>query len=298
LVRENKQQAVFRYPITTRAIAVVSFVMTVGAFGYYLLMLHESKGQRSPAALALIAVLALVLLLVALGNLKLLTTEVRIDETCIVESSILRTRVLKWGTIEDLVSVPHVLLLRGAHGRPRISLCRGEYGFSLGRFEEMKDLIVRKVEPLLVEKWNALDLKTPRSYVYPPLSPIQWGGYIAVFVYGTYLFVVGPLQYGGLGWHEMLYWMSTLLLIGPLLVRDMRRSRRRLALSEDGIRVMGGGETAVLRWDGIVRIVVKGNSIRVEGREPPGVCVPLRMLHFGELFFFLRTRSRAELVQA
>ena len=270
--------------------------MAVGGLGYFLLMVHSANAQRS--SLVLVCLVGIVLLVVAFGNLKLFTTKVQIDDTCIVVCSILSTRILRWQDIDDLVSVPRALVLCGANGRPRISLCRGDYGFSLEPFEEMKVLILRKVEPLLLEKWAGLHLKTRRAFVYPSLSLLQWGGYIAVFVYGTYLFVVGPLQYGALGWVEMLFWVATLLLIGSLLFRDYRMSRRLLVVSEEGICATGVAKTRLLRWDGIARIVVKGNGIVVEGHEPPGICVPLRMLRFGELFFFLRTRSRAEVIDA
>jgi hypothetical protein len=238
-----------------------------------------------------------VLLALALGNLKLFTSEVCLDETGITACSIYGARALRWEEVEDWVNVPRLIILRGPQGRPQISLFRGEYGFSLEPFEQMRNLIWAKVGPLILEKWSQLHLRTGRSYRYPPLSPLQWVGYLAVLAYGTYLFLIGPVQYGSFGWEQAVYLGGTCLLVSPFLVRDLRRSRRRLMLREDGIHVLNG-KTMLLRWDEVTLIVRTPDSIVVEGSHRARLRVPWRMPSSGELLYFIRKNSQAEITDA
>jgi hypothetical protein len=168
--------------------------------------------------------------------------------------------------------------------------------FTLEPFEEMTAAVLEKAEPLVAEKWGRLTLHSPRWYAYPPLSWLQWTGYLIASGYATFLFALAPLLYGHVEAEWLLYWIGAILVISPWFIRDLRRSRQRLVLTNDGIRLLRGRTTQPFPWEEIKRIEAKEDAIFIGGPESRRLRIPLRMQRCGELLFFLRTRCDAEIV--
>jgi hypothetical protein len=283
----------FRYPVSTRTISVTCCVLNLGGLGYYLVQTYKSTAQHGQAILTFLV--TAVLLAIILANLKLVTTEVGINETGITDYSVYGTRTLRWRDVEDLVNGSRLLLLRGPQGRPQISLFRGEYGLSLEPFEEMRELILAKVQPLLLDKWRSNNVREGRSYPYPALSFPQMLAYVVTTGFAVFFFLFIPVRERLFGFEHAFYLALSFLAMGVFLLRDLRKARRRIVLHKDGFRESNGGNT-VLRWDEVTDIVVRepvlgSGSFVVSGKQGK-VTIPMRMRGCGELFFLLTSLGK------
>lgn len=107
------------------------------------------------------------------------------------------------------------------------------------------------------------------------------------------------IEVGHFGLEQALYLAASLLAVGPFLLRDLRKTRRRITLREDGLRVSNGG-TAFLPWEELVEITVRedsfsSGSLVVRGKQSRRVAIPLKIRGCGELLFLLSIRSETRI---
>jgi hypothetical protein len=115
----------------------------------------------------------------------------------------------------------------------------------------------------------------------------------------AYAFILVPVQQGAFGLEQIFYLAVSILVVAPFLVRDLRKSRRRIVLREDGLRELNGGVTS-LPFDGIGEIIVRSplfgsGSVVVHGKEGAKLFIPLGLESCGEFLFLLNTRSQTKI---
>ena len=286
---QDVSRATFRYPISTRKVVLATSLICLGILSA---ILWSDPGTKFRDLVIFVCVALPQLYL----NLEMWLSEVQVDDVGIVRRLPLTTRTLQWGQVEDLVIFPRLILLRGRGGKDQMRLHRGEYGFSLEPFEEMRDLIRSKAEPLLLERWRRIPPGNNRFYQYPPVSLAQIGGYVVCCLLVAYAFVFVPIESGLFRLEQVLFLAASLFVVGLFFVRDFRKSQRHIVLGEDGLREVNGSGTS-LRYEEIAGIVVRpplfgSGSLVMRGRDDTKLSVPLGIRPCGEFLFLLSVRSQ------
>lgn len=279
----------FRYPPGIRRFFFVSSTLSLATIGLVL----RASSANSPGDTAIFVCLLAVALY---GNLDIHLTEVRLDEAGVTQRSLRGTRTLRWTEIEEFVSFSRLLLLRGTHGKPQIRLFHGDFGFSLEPFDELRELILTRVQPLVWAKWEAKTARTDRAYQYPPISVLQSVAYLIAVILAVFFFVIAPLTREVFGFEQAVYLILSVLLVGLFFLRDLRKTHRRIAVSETGLCESNGGITLV-HWQEVSQIHVREpvlgcGSLVVRGGQGKTLTIPIRMRGSGELFFLLSTRGK------
>jgi len=283
---ESAGVRVFRYPPGTRRFFLVSSVLSLATIGV-VLRASSSSSLGDVATFLCLVVVAL------LGNIDIYLTEVRLNEVGVAQRSLRGTRTLRWTDIDEFVSFSRLLLLRGPHGKPQIRLFHGDFGFSLEPFDELRQSILVRVQPLVWAKWNAKAARTDHAYHYPPISVLQGVGYLIAISFTVFFFLIAPLTREVFGFEQAVYLIVSALAVGVFFLRDLRKTRRRVVVSASGLCESNAGG-ALIRWQEVSEIhvrepVIGYGSLVVRGGQGQTLTIPVRMRGAGELFFLLST---------
>lgn len=278
---------IFRYPLGARKFMLISSVLSLATIWVVLQSSSISRGD--------VAVFLCVVMLAIYGNLEINLTEVRLDDARVTNRSLWQTQTLRWTEIEEFVCFSRLFLLRGPRGKPQIRWFRGDFGFALEPFDELRESVLARVQSLVYEKWKA---KTDHSYRYPPLSMLQGIAYLIVAGLIALVFVIAPIQREVFGLDQAAYLIGSLLIVGFFFVRDLRKTRRSLVASERGLQE-SNGQSIFVPWQEIgdvhVREPILGcGSLVVHGKNQK-LTIPVRMRGAGEVFFLLNTRGKPQI---
>jgi hypothetical protein len=279
----------FRYPPGMRRFFLLSSTLSLTTIG---LVLRASSSNSLGDAAVFVCLVAVALY----GNLDIHLTEVRLDETGVAQRSLRGMRTFRWTEIEEFVSFSRLLLLRGPNNKLQIRLFHGDFGFSLEPFDELRELILARVQPLMWAKWNSKTARADHSYQYPPISVLQGVGYLIAASFIVVFFVIAPLNGGVFGFEQAVYLILGLLAVGVFFLRDLRKTHRRLVVSASALREFNGGNT-LIHWHEVSEIHVREpilgcGSLVVRGGQRTTLTIPVRMRGIGELFFLLSTRGK------
>ena len=274
----------FQYPVSTRKLTITFSVLTV-VLVTYAIFVSEAGFVEKVFTFALVAGIATIL------NLEVLGRKIIVDNAGIRQQSFLFSTNVRWREIDDLVHSPRFLLLTAAEGRRRIVIFRGEYGFSLEPFDELRNDVVRRVEDLLARKWNEFDLRDGRVYTYP-FAVADLLGYLVSLSLVLFFFVIVPLWIGLFQREQLLLLVLAMLTIGIFFVRDWRRQHKTIILRADGI-LQNNGRSILIPWMEVERLTIKETwpgygSIVIEGRRGYKIFIRRKIRRCGELLFLLR----------
>jgi hypothetical protein len=293
VVGEPSAGRTFCYPPAMRRFFLYSSVLSLGTIAFIL-------QSSSLDFLGDTVIFACLVALALCGNLDIHLTEVRLDENGITQRSLIGTRTLRWAEIEEFVAFSRLLLLRGPYYKKQIRLFHGDFGFSIEPFEDLRERILRRVEPNIFAKWSSKNGQIERSYRYPAISFLQCIGYTIALILMVVFFVLAPLSREVFGLEQAVYVMVGAFVVGAFFLRDLRKSRRRILVSANGLRE-SNQRNILIRWQEVDAIHIKEpilgyGSIVVRGAENRRLTIPVRMRGAGELFFLLTTHGKPQIM--
>jgi Ca2+/Na+ antiporter len=289
---------IFRYPPAIRRLGFILASICIGG----LALVYAISGQSVSFFDVFVTFLFFALLLVY-ANLEFLTHEVRIDDLAITERTPFSTKRLEWTEVQDLINSSRLIVVTGSGGSGSIALFRGDYGFSLEPFEELRDAISQRLESLLVNRWREISLAGGRTYMPPPFSIGQILAYlIPVSLIIVFLLIV-PISMGHFRAWGFVLLLLGLLTVAPFLLRDYRRSKTKIILGEDGI-AQKDGESRLLLWQDVARVIVREpvmfgyGLVTVVGSKGERIHISRRIRGFGELMFLLMKNARSTITNS
>jgi hypothetical protein len=244
--------------------------------------------------------MALATMLTAFGILLVLTKEAILTDASLTVQTALSRTTLRWADIEDVLESQRRICLKG-RGR-RICLSQSDYGLSLTPFNELRIDILRRANEPLKRQWTNISLEKRRSYAYPRLGVGHSIGYAIPLLLIVTVFLAYPIRAGIFGWEQLLFLAGSVALTAIFLVRDYRRSLRKLVLTKEEVQEENGKIRSV-RWGDIEQLIVREGiigygSLVIVGRQGRKITVPRGINHCGELMFLLTKNSRATTVDA
>jgi hypothetical protein len=226
--------------------------------------------------------------------LSLNYTKITTDERGVAYTGLGGTRALGWDEIDDVQLSPRLIVLSANAGGRRIRLFRGEYGLALEPFELLQDEISRRAGVRLTQHWSGVSL--PKTYRYSGLPP----GTVAAYAIPVGLVVLfsSLLALTNTGfWLEKAAFLAIgLAVIAPFILRDRRRYRRTLCLSQTELREANGHEI-VIPWHAIDSVLVREpislgyGSVSVTGNGGEVIHIPRSMPYAGEALYLIVAKS-------
>ena len=139
-------------------------------------------------------------------------------------------------------------------------------------------------------------MQGPVTYGYPGLTRGNLSAYLAAFglVLGFFLLFVAGTE--GLWFEKLAFLVLGTAVITPFLLRDYRKSHRKLTLGRDGLGQTNGGEIFI-SWDSISAVLVKESNglgygtVLVKGRAGQRIIIPRSLPNIGQICYLLKVRS-------
>jgi hypothetical protein len=266
-------------------VAVYSF-MGLGLGGMILVMVV--KGNFTLDALSGL------LFMLALCGLaaRELESRVVLDDEKITHQSLLSSTSMKWSQVSDVHDSAHLLSIVSIDLKKRININAAEFGgFSLALepSEVLKQEVLRRTLPLLSEKWERLIF--PLTYAYATSTRGILLVYLIPLILVLIFFILFVTRTEGMVLEKMVFLALGLLAIVPFWIRDHRASRKKLILTQDGLKQVNGDDI-VIPWNEIANCSFTEEplglgSVLIRSRAHKCIKLPRSLPSCGQILYFI-----------